>query len=43
MPRARRLILTAGGRVTESIRWKTPAFAYRGNIVSEIPPRSSSA
>jgi hypothetical protein len=28
-----------GGRVTESIKWKTPTFAYRGNIASFNPSR----
>jgi hypothetical protein len=43
MRRARDLILEADGRVTESIKWKTPTFAYKGNIASFSPskhPRS---
>jgi hypothetical protein len=34
MRRARDIIPGADGRVTESIKWKTPTFAYRGNIAS---------
>jgi hypothetical protein len=34
MQLARKLILEADPRVTESIKWKTPTFAYNGNIVS---------
>jgi hypothetical protein len=39
MHRARQLILEADPRVTESIKWQTPTFAYRGNIVSFNPAR----
>ncbi len=39
MQLARRLILEADPRVTESIKWKTPTFAYRGNIVSFNPAK----
>jgi hypothetical protein len=39
MRRARDIILGADGRVTESIKWKTPTFAYRGNIASFNPSR----
>ena len=39
MRRARDLILGADGRVTESIKWKTPTFAYRGNIASFNPSK----
>lgn len=31
---AREIIMEADDRVEESIKWKTPTFAYRGNIVS---------
>ena len=31
---ARDIILSSNDRVEESIKWKTPTFAYRGNIVS---------
>lgn len=34
MQRAREIILGADERVTESIKWKTPTFAFRGNIAS---------
>ena len=39
MRRSRDLILEADGRVTESIKWKTPTFAYRGNIASFNPSK----
>jgi hypothetical protein len=37
--RARDIILAADDRVTESIKWKTPTFAYRGNIASFNPSK----
>lgn len=37
MQLARRVILQADPRVTESIKWKTPTFSFRGNIVSFNP------
>jgi hypothetical protein len=40
MLRAREIILGADGRVTESIKWKTPTFAYRGNIASFNPSKN---
>jgi hypothetical protein len=39
MQRARQLILEADPRVAESIKWQTPTFAYRGNIVSFNPAK----
>jgi hypothetical protein len=39
MQLARRLILDADPRVTESIKWQTPTFAFRGNIVSFNPAK----
>jgi hypothetical protein len=39
MERARALILDADPRVTESIKWQTPTFAFRGNIVSFNPAK----
>jgi hypothetical protein len=39
MRRARDMILGADGRVTESIKWKTPTFAYKGNIASFNPSK----
>jgi hypothetical protein len=39
MRRARDIILGADGRVTESIKWKTPTFAHRGNIASFNPSK----
>jgi hypothetical protein len=38
--RAREIILGADPRVTESIKWKTPTFAYRGNIASFNPSKN---
>jgi hypothetical protein len=37
--RARDIILGADGRVSESIKWKTPTFAFRGNIASFNPSK----
>ena len=37
--RAREIILGADERVTESIKWKSPTFAYRGNIASFNPTK----
>jgi hypothetical protein len=39
MRRARDIILRADGRVTESIKWRTPTFAYQGNIASFNPSK----
>jgi hypothetical protein len=39
MRRAREIILGADDRVTESIKWKTPTFAFRGNIASFNPSK----
>ena len=39
LQRVREIILGADGRVTESIKWKTPTFAYKGNIVSFNPAK----
>ncbi|MFN0089884.1 MAG: DUF1801 domain-containing protein [Acidimicrobiales bacterium] len=39
MQRARTIILEADGRVTESVKWKTPTFSYNGNIVSFSPAK----
>jgi hypothetical protein len=39
MRRAREIILGADGRVTESIKWQTPTFAYKGNIASFTPAK----
>jgi hypothetical protein len=35
--RARRIILRADDRVTESIKWSAPTFSFKGNIASFIP------
>jgi hypothetical protein len=39
MRRAREIILEADPRVTESIKWKTPTFAFKGNIASFNPSK----
>jgi len=36
MRRAREIILGADGRVTKSIKWKTPTFAYRGDLEAVV-------
>lgn len=38
MLRARQIILS-DSRVSESIKWQTPTFAYKGNIVSFNPAK----
>jgi hypothetical protein len=38
--RARDIILATDERVTESIKWKTPTFAYKGNIASIMPAKN---
>jgi hypothetical protein len=40
MRRARDIILDADPRVTESIKWKTPTFAFKGNIASFNPSKN---
>ena len=40
MRRAREIILGADGRVRESIKWKTPTFAFKGNIASFNPSKN---
>jgi hypothetical protein len=37
--RARDIILAADDRVTESIKWKTPTFEFKGNIASFNPSK----
>jgi hypothetical protein len=37
--RTREIILGADDRVTESIKWKTPTFSYKGNIASFNPAK----
>jgi hypothetical protein len=39
MRRARDIILGADDRVTETIKWKTPTFAFKGNIASFNPSK----
>jgi hypothetical protein len=38
--RARDIILSADSRITESIKWKTPTFAFNGNIASFNPSKN---
>jgi len=33
----RQVILDADPRITESVKWSTPTFSYRGNLVSFQP------
>ncbi len=40
MRRAREIVLGADDRVTESIKWKTPTFAFKGNIASFNPSKN---
>ena len=35
--RVRKVILDADPRITESVKWSTPTFSYRGNLVSFQP------
>jgi hypothetical protein len=37
--RTREIILGADDRVTESIKWKTPTFEFKGNIASFNPSK----
>jgi hypothetical protein len=39
--RVREIILAADPRITESIKWKAPTFAYKGNIASFYPKTRS--
>lgn len=39
MRRVREIILAVDDRITESIKWKTPTFAFNGNIVSFNPSK----
>ncbi len=41
MQRARRIILGADDRVTETIKWSTPTFVYKGNILSFAPSKTA--
>ena len=40
MRRARDIILGADDRVSESIKWKTPTFAFKGNVASFNPSKN---
>jgi hypothetical protein len=37
MQDVRRVLLSTDSRITESIKWKTPTFAFKGNIASFNP------
>ena len=39
MQRVRDIVLGADDRITESIKWKTPTYAYKGNIISFNPAK----
>jgi len=39
MQRAREIILSADDRVAETIKWSTPTFVYKGNILSFTPSK----
>ena len=41
MQRARQVILGADDRVTETIKWSTPTFVYKGNILSFAPSKTA--
>ncbi|MEX0629375.1 MAG: DUF1801 domain-containing protein [Chloroflexota bacterium] len=38
--RVREVILDADPRIIESVKWSTPTFSYRGNLVS-VQPRAA--
>jgi hypothetical protein len=38
--RVREIVLGADPRITEAIKWKTPTFAYRENILSFNPSKN---
>jgi hypothetical protein len=40
LQRAREIVLGTDERVTESIKWKTPTFAFGGNIASFNPSKT---
>lgn len=39
MQRVREIALSADTRITESIKWSTPTFSYKGNIFSFNPAK----
>lgn len=39
MQRVRKIILNADPRIEETIKWSTPTFMYKGNIVSFNPAK----
>jgi hypothetical protein len=39
MLEAREIILCADDRVSETIKWSTPTFVYKGNILSFTPSK----
>ena len=40
MQRVRAIILETDDRITETIKWSTPTFMYRGNIASFNPAKN---
>lgn len=40
MQLAREIILDSDARVTETVKWSTPTFVYKGNIVSFTPSKN---
>lgn len=40
MQSARTIILDSDTRVTETIKWSTPTFVYKGNILSFTPSKT---
>jgi hypothetical protein len=41
MQRVRQIILNADPRVTETIKWSTPTFVYKGDILSFTPSKAA--
>lgn len=41
LQRARQIILDTDDRITETIKWGTPTFVYKGNILSFTPSKTS--
>jgi hypothetical protein len=41
MQRARDIILATDDRITETIKWDTPTFVYKGNILSLTPAKTA--
>jgi hypothetical protein len=41
MQEARTVILSADKRITETVKWDTPTFVYKGNILSLTPGKAA--